>query len=257
MVLSIQNFRTSIKTTIMKKVITLGLTLLISASCSAQWGKRIKGNGNMTNQERSVGSYDEVALAGWFDVDLVAGKEGELTLEGESNLLEYIVTDVKDGRLRIKVKKGYNLKPSSWDNGIRITVPIESIDALKLSGSGDIVSRTTIKANNFKTSLSGSGDITLAIDSNSLDASMSGSGDINLSGRTENFDVSISGSGDIKAYDLEAENVDATVSGSADIKVTATKIIRARVSGSGDIRYRGNPSKVDTKASGSGDISKG
>ncbi len=241
----------------MKKFIAFGLTLLITISCSAQWGKRIKGNGNNTTIERSVGSYDAVSLAGWFDVDLVAGEEGQLILEGESNLLEYIVTDVKDGKLRIKVKKGYNLKPSSWDNGIRVTVPIESVNAVKLSGSGDVVGKTTIKSDKFETALSGSGDLTLDIESNSIEASMSGSGDINLSGNTENFEVSISGSGDIKAYDLEADNVDATVSGSADIKVTANKMIRARVSGSGDISYRGNPSKVDTKSSGSGDISKG
>lgn len=241
----------------MKKFIAFGLTLLITISCSAQWGKRIKGNGNNTTIERSVGSYDAVSLAGWFDVDLVAGEEGQLILEGESNLLEYILTDVKDGKLRIKVKKGYNLKPSSWDNGIRVTVPIESVNAVKLSGSGDVVGKTTIKSDKFETALSGSGDLTLDIESNSIEASMSGSGDINLSGNTENFEVSISGSGDIKAYDLEADNVDATVSGSADIKVTANKMIRARVSGSGDISYRGNPSKVDTKSSGSGDISKG
>ena len=43
--------------------------------------------------------------------------------------------------------------------------------------------------------------------------------------------------------------------GSADIKVTATEMIKARVSGSGDIRYKGNPKKIDTKTSGSGDIS--
>jgi len=77
-----------------------------------------------------------------------------------------------------------------------------------------------------------------------------------LSGSTTDFDVTISGSGDIKAYDLEADNVDATVSGSADIKVTARKMLKARVSGSGDISYKGNPQKVDTKTSGSGDITK-
>lgn len=240
----------------MRNLITIGLTVLFVTSCSAQWGKRIKGNGNFTTVERSVGNYDEVSLAGWFDVELVDGREGELTLEGESNLLEYINTEVKDGTLRIKVKKGFNLKPSSWDNAIKITVPIESIDALRLSGSGDIVGKTTIKAADFRTSMSGSGDITVAVESNNVKASMSGSGDINLSGSTENFDVSISGSGDIKAYDLEADNVEATVSGSADIKVTANKMIKARVSGSGDISYRGNPGKVDTKSSGSGDISK-
>ena len=76
-----------------------------------------------------------------------------------------------------------------------------------------------------------------------------------LSGKATDFTVSISGSGDINAYDLIADNVDATVSGSANIKVTANKEIIAKVSGSGDIDYRGNPEKIDTKVSGSGDIS--
>lgn len=241
----------------MKKVITLSLVLLLTVSCSAQWGKRIKGNGNKTTIERSVGEYDAVGLSGWFDLDLVAGKEGEIKLEGESNLLEYIKTEVKNGKLVIKVEKGYNLKPSSWNDGIRITVPIQSINSVSLSGSGDIVGKTTIKTDGFRTAMSGSGDITLDIEANSIDAAMSGSGDINLSGSTIDFEVTISGSGDIKAYDLEADNVDATISGSADIKVTANKMIKARVSGSGDISYRGNPEKVNTKASGSGDISKG
>ncbi len=241
----------------MKKIITLSLITAFTVSCTAQWGKRIKGNGNTITTDRSVGDYDAVALSGWFDVDLVDGKEGTITLEGESNLLDYVITEVKDGKLVIKTKKGVNLKPSSWDDGIRITVPIESIDALALSGSGDIVSKTTIKTNTFKTAMSGSGDITVDVDASSVEARMSGSGDIRLSGSTTDFEATISGSGDIKAYDLEADNVDATVSGSADIKVTANKMLKARVSGSGDINYRGNPEKVDTKASGSGDISRG
>ncbi len=241
----------------MKKLLSLSLVLLFTASCTAQWGKKVKGNGNMTTVERNVGEYDAVGVSGWFDVDLVAGKEGEIILEGESNLLEHIKTEVKNGKLSIKVEKGYNLKPSSWDDGIRITVPVESINSIALSGSGDIVSKTMIKSNNFKTAMSGSGDITLDIEATTIDASMSGSGDITLNGSTTDFDATISGSGDIKAYGLEADNVNATVSGSADIKVTANKMLRARVSGSGDISYRGNPEKLDTKASGSGDISKG
>jgi DUF4097 and DUF4098 domain-containing protein YvlB len=241
----------------MKKVLAVGLIGIFTASCSAQWGKGIKGNGNQVSIERSVGDYDEIAVSGFFDVDLVDGREGELTLEGEENLLEYIVTEVKNGKLAIRTKKGVNLKPSSWEDGIRITVPVESIDAVSLSGSGDIVGKTTLKASDFKTAMSGSGDVTLDVETESIIAAMSGSGDMNLSGKTRDFDAAISGSGDIKAYDLEADNVEATVSGSADIKVTARKILKARVSGSGDISYRGNPEKVDTKTSGSGDISRG
>ncbi len=239
----------------MKKIATLSFVLLFTIASTAQWGKRIKGNGKTVTIERSVGDYDGISVSGWFDVKLVDGKEGELTLKGEENLLEYIKTEVKDGKLIIKTAKGVNLKPSNWNSGIYVTVPVESVDLVALSGSGDIVSDATIESSNFKTSLSGSGDITLDLEANSVAASMSGSGDINLSGSTSDFDVSISGSGDIKAYALKAENVTAQVSGSADIKVTATEYLKARVSGSGDISYKGNPKKIDTKTSGSGDIS--
>ncbi len=240
----------------MKKLATLSLVVLFTVSCSAQWGKKVNGNGKVVTIERATGDYEAVAISGWFDVDLVEGNEGDISLKGEENLLEHIITEVKDGKLVIKVEKGINLKPSSWKEGIHISVPVESINAVSLSGSGDIVGKKTIKTGNFNTSMSGSGDITLDIDASSISASMSGSGDINLSGSTTDLDVTISGSGDIKAYELEADNVDATVSGSADIKVTANQRIKARVSGSGDIHYKGNPEKVDTKTAGSGDITK-
>ena len=237
----------------MKKLLTLSMVLCTIVAC-AQWGKRVKGNGKVVTIERSVGDYDVVALAGWFDVELVEGQEGELTLTGEENLLEYIKTEVKDGKLTIKTKRGVNLKPSNWKDGILIIVPVESVCGVSLSGSGDIVGKTVLKSNEFKTSISGSGDISLEVEANEVKASMSGSGDINLAGKATDFTVSVSGSGDIKAYELEADFVDAQVSGSADIRVTAKQSLKARVSGSGDISYKGNPKKIDTKSSGSGDI---
>ncbi|WP_276165923.1 head GIN domain-containing protein [Zobellia alginiliquefaciens] len=238
----------------MKKFIVLGLAFA-TISCSAQWGKGVRGNGNVVTIERNVSDYEAIAVSGWFDVDLVSGNEGELVIKGEENLLEYIITEVDKGKLIIKVQKGVNLKPSLRNNSIQIKVPVESIDALSLSGSGDIVGQTTLKTSRLKTSMSGSGDITLEVDTDTMVATMSGSGDMNLSGNTRDFEATISGSGDIKAYDLIADNVEATVSGSADIKVTANEKLKARVSGSGDINYRGNPKKVDTKTSGSGDVS--
>ena len=241
----------------MKKQITLVIALSMVAVSCAQWGEKVKGNGNFVTIERSLQDYDHVAVAGSFDVDLVAGHEGQITLEGESNLLEYVLTEVKNGKLLIKTENGVNLRPSSWTNGIRITVPIESLDKVSLSGSGDIVSRTTIKSNNFSARISGSGEVSLTVEAERVDASLSGSGDITLAGRARDFVVSVSGSGEIQAYGFDADFVNATVSGSADIKVTVNESLEARVSGSGDIYYRGNPSKINTKTSGSGDISKG
>jgi hypothetical protein len=242
----------------MKKLVLLGISLLTVLSVSAQWGKRIKGNGNVVTEERNVGDYEGVSVAGWFDVELVSGSEGTITLEGEENLLEHIETKIKNGNLVIKTESGYNLQPSSWKGkGILVTVPVEDINSVTLSGSGDIVGKTLLRADMFEVTMSGSGDITLEVDAGDVESVLSGSGDIRLGGSASTLKVKVSGSGDVHAYDLEARNVDAVVSGSADIKVTATESLRARVSGSGDITYRGNPGKIDTKTSGSGDIEEG
>lgn len=239
----------------MKKLLTIAL-MTLAITLNAQWGsKKIKGNGKIITIERSVGAYDEIASAGWFDVILVSGKEGEITLKGEENLLEYIKTEVKDGKLVIKKEKGVNLQSSGWKNGMEITIPVEEINAVSFAGSGDLMSKTTLKSDDLKASLAGSGDVTLSVDVSEFKASLSGSGDMIFEGNTDNFVVSVAGSGDIAAFDLTANHVEANVAGSAKIEITANQSIKARVSGSGDIVYKGNPSKIDSKSSGAGDIS--
>lgn len=241
----------------MKKLITLSLVLFASTQIHAQWwGKSVKGNGELETITRNVGDYDAINVAGFFDVTLVAGNEGELTIEGESNLLEYIETEVDGDRLTIKVKNKQNLK-TSWGKDIKIRVPFRDLNQVSLSGSGEIMSTDVIKANNFRVSVSGSGDINLVVEASSTESRVTGSGDLVLRGSTRDHETSVTGSGDLEAGRFQADNVDAKVTGSGDIRVSCDKSIRARVTGSGDIEYVGNPTKQDTKVSGSGDISRG
>ncbi|MFD0861647.1 head GIN domain-containing protein [Sungkyunkwania multivorans] len=235
---------------------TLFIGLLTISAANAQWwgGKKIKGNGKVVTETRNVGSYDKVAVAGSFDVELVAGNEGKLTLKGEENLLEYIVTEVDGDKLKIKTEKGINIQPSR-NTVLLITVPFKDISMVSLAGSGDVVGKSRIKADNFKTSLSGSGDVSLEVDANEVKANLAGSGDIELSGTANSVDISLAGSGDIDAYGLKSKTAEVSVSGSGDVNVYCSEAIKARVVGSGDISYRGNPEKQDTKAVGSGDIS--
>lgn len=239
----------------MKKLWTLSL-ILLTITATAQWGKKkVKGNGNVVTVERSVGEYDAIASAGWFDVVLVSGQEGEITLKGEENLLEYIETKVKNGKLIVKKEERVNLQSSKWKNGIVVTIPVEEINAVSLAGSGDVICKTTLRTDRLNASLAGSGDVTLTVDTTDFKASLSGSGDMDFTGTTKNFEVSVAGSGDIEAFDLTADYVEASVAGSATLNITANEAIKARVSGSGDITYKGNPGKIDSKTAGSGDIS--
>ncbi|MDB4767471.1 DUF2807 domain-containing protein [Flavobacteriaceae bacterium] len=237
----------------MKKSILLIAMILIGTSAHAQWWKRIKGNGNTITQTRQTANYDKVSVSGSFDVQLVRGEEGEITLKGEENLLKHIEVYVKNNVLILKVKDNINLS-SSWNKTITIEVPVIEITGVKLSGSGDISTQTTLKATDFNAAVSGSGDISLAIEATNLYVQISGSGDINLSGSADDLTVKVSGSGDVNAYDVAAQDATVTVSGSADVTLTVKGTLNAKVSGSGDIQYKGNPKKVVSKVSGSGDV---
>ena len=119
----------------MNNIFTIILALLItSTSLNAQFfNKKIKGNGNIITTDRSVSDFDKIGIAGSFDVILKEGNEGDISIQADENLMEYIITEVKDGSLKIKPKKGHQLKSTKT---IQITVSFDDIEEVSLAGSG-------------------------------------------------------------------------------------------------------------------------
>lgn len=216
----------------------------------------IYGNGNSIHIKRLTENYVAIGLSGPFNVELVDGIEGSLTLKGEENLLQHVTTKVKKGKLYLDTEKRYNLKPSTEANRIEVTVPIKQINSLTISGSGDIVSKKTLQTQDLVTKIFGSGNITSDIEVETLSAVTNGSGYLNFSGKTKRFEASTRGSGKVRAYALEADAVGLNVSGSGTLMVKVKKKLKAIVSGSGSIHYQGNPEKIDIETSGSGKVFK-
>jgi len=238
----------------MKKHFITTLIIFLSLSLNAQswWSsKKVRGNGKVITKTRTINKFDKVNIGGSFDVNLVAGTEGRITLEGEENLLPYIETTVKNGKLKVQFKENTNIRTTKR---LIVTIPFESIDAVSLGGSGNVRVRKVIKSNEVSISIGGSGNITANIDTNTLKASIGGSGNITLKGNTDNFKCSIAGSGNIKAYNLDAETLKASIAGSGNIQTTVNNKIKATVAGSGSVHYKGNPNNIDTNSVGSGNI---
>mgnify|MGYP001942580515 FL=1 len=224
----------------------------LSVNAQSWWkSKKVRGNGNMKTEVRNTSDYDAVSSAGNFDVKLVPGKEGKITLNGEENLMKYVITEVKNGKLSIKVKKNTNIRITKK---FVITVPYKAIEKVALAGSGDITNSGTIKSEDFKVALAGSGDIRLTLSTSNVKTSIAGSGNVNLSGKSDHLACSIAGSGDINAYGLSTKSTSVSVAGSGNVKTTVSESIKARVAGSGTIYYKGNPDKIDSKSNGSGKI---
>lgn len=237
-----------------KTFLFVAALLFVFTTANAQWWSKdkIKGNGEVVTKSRSIGNYDGVELVGSMNVVLIAGNEGELKIEAESNLQEYIETEVRNNVLKISTDEDVNIHPTKE---IKITVPFRDLSEVSLTGSGDIWNEDQIKSDDFKMQVTGSGDIMLNLDVQDLEGQITGSGDIKIKGAARNFECKVTGSGDFKAFDLRADNVEARISGSGDIQVTATQSLKASIGGSGDIVYKGNPKKEDFKTSGSGSVS--
>lgn len=233
------------------RLLPMVFILVLANACMVN---SINGNGEITEKTYNTGPYDQIEIRGGMDATLVEGNEGSISVEADENLMEYLDLSVSNGRLVIDFDHngGFNS-----NHGIKITVPIQDIDAAIVSGSGSITSDLKVNSEEFKSIISGSGDIMLTVNSAKQTAVVSGSGDIKLNGKTEKISATVSGSGEIDASDLAANDATATISGSGDIFVWMNGgTLNATITGSGDITYRGKISDQKTKIVGSGDLNK-
>ncbi|WOC40465.1 head GIN domain-containing protein [Polaribacter sp. HL-MS24] len=237
------------------KFVITSMLLFFSYTMNAQdWWRsknRIKGNGNQITKTRTVSSFNEINVGGSFEVILVKGTEGKITIEAEENIIPYIETEVDGDRLKIQYKRNTNIRSTK---SVTIRVQIKDLESVSLGGSGKISSEDLIKAKDFKVNIGGSGNIDLHLEVQNGSASIGGSGNLILRGKAEKMRSKIAGSGSIKAYAFTADDLNASIAGSGNIKITVQTKIKAKVVGSGNIYYKGNPKHVDTKSIGSGDV---
>jgi hypothetical protein len=229
-------------------LIPLSLFLLASGFSS---GPRLQGD-EPKKEERSVAPFTKIGMGISADVYYTQETPQKLVLEGSVKDLEKIITEVKDGKLKISTK------PSSNGNMDKIKIYISSaqLEEIGLSGSGNILAEGTVNAESFRAAVSGSGNITFRnLKAKSVETALSGSGDITLAGSevAEKVSVAISGSGDINMENFVCADVEVAIAGSGDCLVNAEKTLNCAISGSGDVGYKGKPI-VNAKVSGSGKV---
>lgn len=208
----------------------------------------VRGSGDVISESREVSGFDEIVLQGSGTVRVNLTGTESLTIEAEENLLEYLTTDVRNGRLEL----GSNRSISPTEE-IVYTITASSLTNLEVLGSGDMTA-TGVVADRLHMEVSGSGAIEVPdLESSSVSVDISGSGDVELSGAADNLEVSVSGSGEYRGDDFVTESADVRVSGSGDAVVNVTDQLDARVSGSGNVEYLGDPS-VNSSTTGSGDV---
>jgi hypothetical protein len=179
---------------------------------------------------RKLAPFRGVELSGGNVVTIRVGRPQAVVVRADRDLLGRVTTVVRSGTLVIGNKPGSMSSRTPMD--VQISTP--SLSALLLSGSGTISAR--------------------GIHAARLKVVVSGSGVVEAEGRVIRLGVSLSGSGDATLGELVSRDAIATLGGSGTIVLTATKSLKAWVTGSGSILYAGNPASVAASVPGNGTV---
>lgn len=211
----------------------------------------VEGSGVRMTEERDIGNVDEVVLSGVGDLTIVSGAMPALSVTADDNILPALETNAAGGKLKLGTRSLTSIHPKTK---IAYTLTVPQLNSITVSGAGTVKTQR-LEADNLKLQLSGAGKAQLDnLKCKSLALTLSGSGIANLSGSAEEFKLRVSGAGKIDAANLKTNSADVRISGSGQAAIWATNELKARISGAGNVKYRGQPRHIEQKVSGSGHI---
>lgn len=263
-----QSFLKTAAFTFVFAVLASGCNLIGDGICT-------RPSGEVISETVIVDEFTAIDVRDVADVILSQGSAFEVVVEAEQEVLDKMDVRVQNGELILRLEGCFNGDPT-FD--VFVTVPASSpLTAVSVSGASDLITQnaieidenfeirssgasdiTFIAANAATTSsirVSGAGDAEVSLSSESMEIAISGAGDGSVSGETKSLDAKISGSGDLEAFDLDAETAFVDVSGSGDAEISITgDDLEVEISGAGSISYRGTPSNINSKISGTGEL---
>lgn len=224
------------------------LVLFLGATFTSH-AKTVKGNGNVTKEERKVASFDAIKASAGINVYLFQGDEEKVVVETDENLQECLIVEV-DGNV-LKCYIDCSIRNSKKMN---VYVNFDDLKAIEATSGSDIYGETIIKANTLELDASSGADIKVEVETISLNCDVSSGADITVHGTSDSFEGDASSGADIKARKLTTKKAKASSSSAGDISITVLEEINADASSGGDVNFYGNPDKVYVDESSGGDV---
>jgi hypothetical protein len=239
----------------MKRIVLFSFfAILLFSSCSYVGGKRIRGDGNVISQDRTVGQFNNVDVSGAIDVYIKQDSaQPGVKVEADANLQELVEVYEQNGTLYISPRDHYNLRPSK---AIKVFVSAPRYRRLDVSGASNIFSENKIvSTESLDIDISGASGIKIDLKAPRVNTEVTGASKAVLTGETRDFNVEGTGASDVKCFDLKTENTTLGISGACSAEVFASVKLDVDASGASGVRYKGSPA-VTQDLSGASSLKK-
>lgn len=236
----------------------IAAAIIAGAAATSACGRAHGEDGGPTvSRNYQVGSFDQIEVAGPYNVQVRTGSNPSVSAKGSQKMIEHLVVEVRDGKLEIhsERQKGWFHTGWSFRGNVDLIVTVPQLRGASIAGSGDI-KVDQIKGDTFEGEIAGSGGLEVAtLDVQTLKLAVAGSGGTKVgTGRAQNAKFEIAGSGDIDAKGVQAQTADVSIAGSGNVAANATGTADVSIMGSGDVQLTGG-AKCKISKAGSGNVS--
>jgi hypothetical protein len=236
---------------------SIAATMIAACAATGACGQmRNEGAGPTVTRSYNVGNFQQVEVAGPYDVTVKTGGNPGVSAQGSEKLLDRTIVEVHGDKLVIHPQEHRGWFNFGWSTHGKadFTVTVPQLSGATIAGSGDI-KVDNVKGNSFAGTVAGSGGISVdTVDVQSLKLSIAGSGSAKArQGKTATADYSIGGSGDVDAGAVQAQQAKVSIAGAGSVKANATGTADVSIMGSGDVDISGGAKCTVTKA-GSGSV---
>lgn len=230
------------------KIIVISILSLFLLSCNFDLG--VLGNGNVISKERNIDStFDHIEVSRGLDVYLTQSETESLTVQADENLHDLIITKIEGNTLKI-----YTDKNISYSEAKKVMVSFKSISKISSASGSDVYGTGVISVENLKLETKSGSDIDIEVKVNSLHCKASSGSDLKIKGTANSMVASASSGSNINARNLSTLTTNATSSTGADIVVNVSDEFIAKAESGSDIKYLGNPGKINKSGDVSGSI---
>lgn len=215
-----------------------------------------EGVGPTVSRNYQVGNFQQIEVAGPYDVEVRTGSGPSVSARGGEKLLERTIVEVEGDKLVIRPERNHSFFNFGWRTrgkaSFVVTVP--QLSGATIAGSGDI-RVDKVAGQNFEGSVAGSGGINVTtMQVQQLKLSIAGSGGVKAgAGTAQSAKYDIAGSGDIDAGAVQAQSLFVSIAGSGGIKAHSSGTADVDIMGSGDVEIAGG-AKCNVNKAGSGSV---
>lgn len=245
----------------MKLTYTLIILMIISYSCSKnnENKKCSLSNGKEKTETRNLENFNTIRFDGNITAYLINDTVNKIKIVTGENLIENIISKVKDSTLIID---DYN--KCRWLRSYKVKKEVyiyyKKINNILINSQIDLKSENEITTENFE--IVNWGDISnIDIKLNCYNFRFSthaGTGNFNFSGNVQNQFLYFHGTGYIFAKDLKSNYCDITSMTTGNIEIYTENTLIVGLYETGNIIYYGNPTNIETKVKlSSGELIKG